>query len=431
MKKTFFILSFVVLAFCPLKAQDTVRIRDMRLIGRYFVPRWIDTCYPFQYQEIYSACRTFLGYNPEGTFDADEQAYQMYTDDTLQVYGIAACLTTRWYLYKDKEWVIDQIQSGLLDTSRDYMYDYLRLYEAERDSLRHIGEELLVHLNNTPVSYYVDMDLMYGNDIIRRADGSDSIVRLYYIPPLPIYERYFSTPVTVADSFYVGRRYRPVAYRSQNKQIIVPYVGDTAAGVGYLARCAVKLNVDWHKGWWYQNLGRIDFPFFFPIIAPPDTTVNPPDTVINPIDTVINIGDTVVVLPGDTIVVGGDTLVNTGDTIVVIPGEPVIIGGDTLVVNPGDSVVVNPGTPAVGFVQPDLVYRYTSVQPNPATDRVKVVSSFGLTRIEVYDTRGRLLHDLPASGLKATLDVSSWPRGTYLLRITTPVGQTTKKLLVQ
>jgi len=29
------------------------------------------------------------------------------------------------------------------------------------------------------------------------------------------------------------------------------------------------------------------------------------------------------------------------------------------------------------------------------------------------------------------LDVSSWPSGTYLLRITTPTGTTTKKLLIQ
>ncbi|MBP5546962.1 MAG: T9SS type A sorting domain-containing protein [Bacteroidales bacterium] len=54
-----------------------------------------------------------------------------------------------------------------------------------------------------------------------------------------------------------------------------------------------------------------------------------------------------------------------------------------------------------------------------------------MTQIEAFDEQGRLVQTLPATGLKATLDVSSWPRGTYLLRILTPAGPTTKKLLVQ
>ena len=36
-----------------------------------------------------------------------------------------------------------------------------------------------------------------------------------------------------------------------------------------------------------------------------------------------------------------------------------------------------------------------------------------------------------ASGLQATLDVASWPAATYLLRITTPMGTVTKKLIVR
>jgi hypothetical protein len=95
------------------------------------------------------------------------------------------------------------------------------------------------------------------------------------------------------------------------------------------------------------------------------------------------------------------------------------------------SVVPGDDTTGVGICTNDLIYRYTAVQPNPATDKVRVTSSFGLTRIEAYDLRGRLLFETPASGLKADLDVSSWPRGTYLLRILTPAGPTTKKLLIQ
>ena len=71
------------------------------------------------------------------------------------------------------------------------------------------------------------------------------------------------------------------------------------------------------------------------------------------------------------------------------------------------------------------------INPNPATKQVHVATNFSLTQIEAFDEQGRLVQTLPATGLKADLDVSSWPRGTYLLRILTPAGPTTKKLLVQ
>ena len=81
--------------------------------------------------------------------------------------------------------------------------------------------------------------------------------------------------------------------------------------------------------------------------------------------------------------------------------------------------------------QADMLNRYVSVQPNPASEGATVLSSFGLTRIEAYDPNGHRVADLPASGLQATLDVASWPAATYLLRITTPMGTVTKKLIVR
>ena len=84
-----------------------------------------------------------------------------------------------------------------------------------------------------------------------------------------------------------------------------------------------------------------------------------------------------------------------------------------------------------GVTENDMVARYVTVQPNPATNEARVLSSFGLTRIEAFDAGGRQVMGREATGVEATLDVTSWPRGTYLLRITTPLGTATKKLLVQ
>ena len=82
--------------------------------------------------------------------------------------------------------------------------------------------------------------------------------------------------------------------------------------------------------------------------------------------------------------------------------------------------------------EPDMLRRYTAVTPNPATGRAKVVSSFGLTLVEAFNAAGEKVHELrlPDAPLTATIDVSRWPSGTYILRLHTPQGIATKKLVV-
>ena len=73
--------------------------------------------------------------------------------------------------------------------------------------------------------------------------------------------------------------------------------------------------------------------------------------------------------------------------------------------------------------------RYTRIMPNPAHDVVNVLSSYQLQGVAVYDLTGRQLLILPADGMTATVDVSSLPRGTYILAVRTLQGVATKKLL--
>ena len=408
MKKTILFLGFLMALLQPLAAQDTVHLHDMRMISRYYVPVWPDA-FPIRIIDGQKYMRGWLMPLGENFHQIKDDAEYMYTDDTLQVYGIAASLTTEWRFFGSS------IISGITDTSCEFVYDYLRLYEADPDSLRQIGEDLLVNLRYTPVSYYVDLGLI-------RSDFAP-----VYNQIIPMYERYFTTPVTVADSFYVGRCCRP-DHHDGKEVYLIQLADSTYHG---RAHSAWYLDYVWNwplfdiydsviRGWRYDTVGPQQFiPFLFPIIAPLDTVG---DTIVIPRDTIIN--------PGDTIIVPGDTIINGGDTIIV-PGDTIINGGDTII-NPGDTIVVPGGdTTGVGIQGVNLLYRYTAVMPNPATNKVRVTSSFGLTRIETYDAKGRLVQTLPASGLKADLDVSSWPRGTYLLRISTPAGPTTKKLLVQ
>ena len=75
--------------------------------------------------------------------------------------------------------------------------------------------------------------------------------------------------------------------------------------------------------------------------------------------------------------------------------------------------------------------RYVAVQPNPATDKATVLSSVGLTQVEVFDMAGNRVLRQEVSGLSAKVDVAALPRGTYIVRIHTPMGTTSRKLLLQ
>ena len=74
----------------------------------------------------------------------------------------------------------------------------------------------------------------------------------------------------------------------------------------------------------------------------------------------------------------------------------------------------------------------TILMGNPAAETAKVVSSFGLSRVEAYNLAGEKVDDLrlPSPSLSATLDVRRWPVGAYILRIHTPQGVATKKITV-
>ena len=455
MKKTILFLGLIAASIGgSLHAQDTIHLAGPQ--SNYFYNVWLDS-------GSFNRWADRNGYMNPG----DAVAKLFLTNDTLNVYGVAGILLNPW---DDFCGDTAEIVSQYLDTSRSNCSSSFRIYQydaSQTDPMVALGEPLPV-VATAPVSYFLDMGAAMPNELSGMYNSQ--------FPIFPVFERYFQTPQTVHDTFYTGINFEmnwgACNYGQAGYLPTLPFyiplfipnepkVWNESIAGHYFDRNPMTAEID--TMWIYtENLSG--YMFIFPIIAPPDTTVNPGDTIVDPIDTIlsgdliIRSGNTVVIAPGDIIVIGGDTIVNTGDTLtvtlgdtVVISGHPVVINpGDTLTVNPGDtlfvnsdgSITVNPGgtivvsssgggTPGIGIQTNDLLYRYTSVQPNPATDKVRVTSSFGLTRIEAYDLRGRLLFETPASGLKADLDVSSWPRGTYLLRISTPAGTTTKKLLIR
>ncbi len=378
MKKTFLILTVVLISGVSVTAQDTLYSNDMRLIPNYYVPVWFDSFDYDDYYKVYHAYILKLGEN--NNTGITQRAWKMYTDDTLTVYGLAGGFSTTYRLNPDY-WA--RYPYGMGDTSCTHSRIYMRLYEADTNSLRLIADEQMVHLNQTPISYYIDLELA------KRPEPWNKL------PLIPMYDRYFSSPVTVADSFYVGVRFRDSDLSGAiTNTLLLQTINNPNIDCAYYSRIYDYTISDTIERWIYSKFPTGDgVPFLFPIIAPPDTTSIPDSTFTS-----------------DTTSVPDSTF--TSDTTFV----------------PDTTQVVDS---TARIIAPDLVYRYTAVQPNPATEKVRVTSSFGLGRIEAYDESGRRVFGTTASGMVATIDVASWKKGVYLLRIATGAGPTTKRLIVK
>ena len=345
----------LLLGAAGVSAQDTV----VSIVPKatYFYSHWVDSG---------RVRTTNLPQNTDGRLTGK----YCYSQDTLTVYGIAASLCT---------YTSEQVSHCPLmqDTTMDNVWEYMGLLKPVADTLQWVSDSLYVHLRDTPVSYYYDINL-------------PSIFH-YQNTPQVVYELYFKEPFLMVDSFYVGITQQ--SWRREFDDSLGYYIGPElqrpvlVTGYKPFSPTGEELPVHGqvvHKIVWGNQVEygyRSDhilgsplycYPFMFPILAPQDTTI---------VDT---------------------TIVDT--TIV-----------DT-----------------TGIVSPQLLERYINVVPNPATDKAQVLSSFGLREVEVYDAAGaRVLLRRRLTGYTADLDLAALPAGAYLVRVITPSGSVTKKLIVQ
>ena len=199
------------------------------------------------------------------------------------------------------------------------------------------------------------------------------------LKPFPVYELFFDSPVAVKDTFYIGFNYEtnckyldPTLGRVFNYKYTMTINGFLQSGrkdTVTRAQRRTEESPNYDQGTWLirTRIAPQTIVFLYAITEPGDGTS------------------------------GGGS------------------GSDT----------------TLTITASDAAARYVSVQPNPAVDEARVLSSLGLRGIEAYNAGGQKVYEGKAEGLEATLDVKGWPRGTYLLRITTPMGTVTKKLLVE
>ena len=359
MKKFFIIIGMLVAMAGSVLAQDTL-LSDHPKVGYY-----------------YNSWPLINGYYTSSTVLMKNNGYIhaifFDTEDTLPVYGIAASLTT----WDDKP---------TIDSTWKKVYEYLGLYKYVGDTLQTASDSLLVHMKDTPVSYYFKLSHMSP-----WLGMSDSI--------LPFYERYFDEPVPMTDTFLVGitmQTHWRTNYQNPWDTSTYSYADSFYVRPVFLIgldpwsedsatviRGITKYYNYLYDTILYQIISDLDsdapyampmmfHPLIFPILTPPDTTQ------INPVDT---------------------TEVDTSTV-------------DTL------------------GISMRLLERYVNIAPNPAAKRATVTSSFGLRRVELLDAAGIRVRELEVTGYTAPLDLVGLPAGTYLVRITTPSGAVTKKLIV-
>lgn len=301
----------------------------------------------------------------------------------LQVYGIAAALTTRIDLNggvpTDPSSLWWDYYNRIYDKSLNDCYEFLRIYKRSADSLVWMDQVRVHRLIDTPAYYF--------------NAGQYACESFRPVSYLPMYEQFFDSVISVPDTFYVGMTQRTWqdqyidekggrwSWKQMGFDNVSLGIRGGSHSVFFPESIKIKeLNLDTVPVWSNSApwMGLQYYILVFPILTPPDSTVTPIDSTVTPIDSTVT---------------------------------------------PVDSTL--------GVNGVDMVGRYVSVSPNPAGDRATVLSSFGLTAIEAYDPQGRKLYTLPATGLKAELDVSAWPRGTVLLHIHTPAGTTVKRLLLR
>lgn len=253
-------------------------------------------------------------------------------------------------------------------TDSTHSFEYFALYERVADTFYALSDSLKFDMFHTPIEYYMDLDLYHPVSYLGK------------LKPYPFSEVYFDHPYRVQDTFYIG---------FTNRSTTDDYI-DTVTGQRYhysyypFETSSFMLDPLPQEG--AYDIISMYSPYFPTYIPNRVRTYGAHYHMMYPILT------------------------------------PPISPQDTTQHSGG-------GTLGVDNVQ--TLARFVSLQPNPADSRVQVVSSIGLTHVEVFNPAGVKVMDIPASGLSVTLSTEALPADTYLVRIATPTGTVTKKLIVK
>ena len=374
-----------------------------------------------------------------------EYAELHITDTPLSIIGLAACPYIQIYNYST--W-----PGAFWDTVWQHATNELRLYN-------HIGDSMYILASETIDLVDTDRWMEYGWEYFYDDNNRRHTALGYH----PVVERYFEKPITVQDSFYVGvlfhtaadvnqlglinhypitylaganpynvlhaegRTYEGmhVAYRGFENTILPDWVFERAwilgpaaifaifdtTGMGLTPQCDTVTNLHQGSVWDYNTIllwdstdGQVGWQLAVGR-ADQDTDSYRIYNLTSPSKALYNLNlNTVYAARIRAKCKGSRNYSQWSDTIHFSISEPQRIA--------------------------TLADRHTHLLPNPAADKVTVVSSFSLQHVEVYDLSGRKMLNRDCQGISTVLDIADWPVGNYIVLVRTPAGATTQKLTV-
>ena len=445
------LLGGVVMAQAPAPQLDTIRGRE---VTYHYISQWVDpydSVYPswMHYREAPFYTIQRLGMPGGGILlacDRYEYAELHVIDDTLSIIGLAVCAgIAPNELNGNPTW------RPIADTNPAHAKEYLSLYDHCGNTMNLLAREEF-HIYDT-------VRWMEFGTTWKYADSNYNVVTIPFV--YPVIERYFEKPVTVRDSFYVSCTYRTVTDTNQIGQqnnytilyltngyfLRMPHV--RVAGKG----SENSLVPDWIFRDLYEELNNAGTPIFmFPIFDTSGMWAGQHcDSVYGLHQGSVWDNNTMLLwdsIPGQIawqLAVGRADEDSDSYRIydLTYPGKAIY----NLEYNTTYAARVraqcdgmnnfSPWCDTIQFTLIDregiatAVDRHTHLLPNPASDRFSVFSSFSLLRVEVYDLSGRTMSIQNCNGHSATIDVGSWPEGTYIAIVRTPAGSTSRKITVK
>ncbi len=315
---------------------------------------------------------------------------RFFSREPVNIYGVAAIYGSLTHDLNPRVGYIIE------DTVLDHTYDSLIIHTLDSELYVKPIRGCRINYSDRAAKY-----VYFSNPPFLRGTGTNFNDASY----LPVREAYFDSAVTVRDTFYVAPRFciylaatydslyptnlRSIVYPNRSFTPILVNVLSHSANIDTTNKTYLDMLWDTARHNFKVNVGAEYhdevIPFMFPILTPPPAP--------------------------DTTTVSDSTTVNDSTQTPDSTGTGVDTNAAVLPV--------------------DLMQSFVTISPNPAADRVQVLSSFGLVAIEVYDADGRQVHAEKVSGLARTIDTGHWPRGIYMLHITTPYGPVVRKLVLR
>ncbi|MCK9164131.1 MAG: T9SS type A sorting domain-containing protein, partial [Bacteroidales bacterium] len=86
---------------------------------------------------------------------------------------------------------------------------------------------------------------------------------------------------------------------------------------------------------------------------------------------------------------------------------------------------------SLGLVNAIDINNTCNILPNPAKNNIKIISQFKVKDIEIYNISGIKVKTIAINSYEKYVDISDLIAGTYIVKLYTPRGIATKKILVE